>query len=124
MCDKVVSEDPFMLKYSLDRYKIQEMCDKAVNAFLPTLRFVPDRFVTYKMLEKLDDALFTNDDIIFINEGSNNIACFGSEMGILSEDLDKIHLDDLNFYEDDPENIIHVRPLAWPNKLEQRKACK
>ena len=32
MCDKVVSEDPFTLKCCLDRYKTQEMCDKAVDA--------------------------------------------------------------------------------------------
>ena len=26
-----------MVKYCLDRYKIQEMCGKAVDSFLPTL---------------------------------------------------------------------------------------
>ena len=96
------------------------MCDKAVNVFLPTLRFVPDWFVSYKMLEKLDDALFTNDNIIFINGGSNNVPFFGCEMSILSVDLDKIHLDEPNFYEDDPETVINVRLLAWPSKPEQR----
>ena len=42
MYDKVVSKEPFMLtKYYLDEYnKAQEMCDKADNAFLPTLKFV------------------------------------------------------------------------------------
>ena len=40
--DKVVSEDPFMLKYCLDLYKTQEVCDKAVNSFLPTLKFISD----------------------------------------------------------------------------------
>ena len=42
MCDKVASKEPFMLtKYYLDEYnKAQEMCDKADNAFLPTLKFV------------------------------------------------------------------------------------
>ena len=42
MFDKVVSKDPSMLNYSLDRYKTQEMCDKAADAFVPTLKFVPD----------------------------------------------------------------------------------
>ena len=46
MCDKVVSEDSFMLKYCLSRYKTQEMCDKGVDDFLPALKFVPDWFVT------------------------------------------------------------------------------
>ena len=49
-----------MLKYSLGRYKTQELCDKAVDAFLPALKFVPDCFVTNKMLEKLDVAVFSN----------------------------------------------------------------
>ena len=30
------------------------MCDKAAYAFLPTLKFVPDCFVTNNMFEKLD----------------------------------------------------------------------
>ena len=41
MCDKVFSEDSFKLKNCLDRYKTQEMCDDAVDNFLPTLKFVP-----------------------------------------------------------------------------------
>ena len=65
--DKVVSKEPFILKYCLDR------CDKAVDAFLPTLKIVLDWFVTNKTLEKLDDAIFSNYDIVFVNEGSDNV---------------------------------------------------
>ena len=54
MCDKIVSGDLFMLKYFLDRYKTQGMCDKAADAFLPPLKFVPDWYVT-SMIKKLDD---------------------------------------------------------------------
>ena len=32
------------------------MCEKAVNAYLPTLEFVPYWFVPSKMLEKLDEV--------------------------------------------------------------------
>lgn len=53
MCDKV------------DKYKTQEMWDKAVGFNLITLKFVSDWFVTKKMLEKIDDYLFSNDDIFF-----------------------------------------------------------
>ena len=42
MFDKIVSEDPFKSKYCHDRYKIQEMCNKAVDGLLPALKFVPD----------------------------------------------------------------------------------
>ena len=31
MCDKFVSKIPFMLKYSFDRHKTQEMCDNVMG---------------------------------------------------------------------------------------------
>ena len=66
------------------------------------------------MIKKLDDALLANDDIMFINSG--NATFFLWWMGILSVDL--------NFDEDDPEIIIHVRLMAWYNRFKQSKACK
>ena len=45
-------------------------------------------------------------------------------MGIFSVDLNNINLDDANFHENDLKTIIHVRPLAWHNKFEKRKAFK
>ena len=57
MCEKAFSEDFFMLKYCLDRYKTQEMCDKALNNFLPTLNFIPDWFATSKLFKKIYNAL-------------------------------------------------------------------
>ena len=42
-----------MLKYCLGRYKTQEMCNKVVGDFLPTLKFIPDWFVTNKMIKTL-----------------------------------------------------------------------
>ena len=38
-------------------------------------------------------------------------------MGILGVDLDKMNLDDDNFYEDCSDTIIHIRILAWHNKF-------
>ena len=49
------------------------MCDKAVDALLPILKFVPDWFVIDKMLEKLYDFVFSNNDIVFVNEDSDNV---------------------------------------------------
>ena len=40
------------------------------------------------MLKQLYDALFANDDIIFINKNSNNVKFVSSGMVILSVDLD------------------------------------
>ena len=48
----------------------------------------------------------------------------GGEMDILSIDLDKINLDDADFYEDDLETIVHVSLLVWSNKFEKRNAFK
>ena len=53
MCDKAFPEDSFILKYCLDRYKTQEMSDKAVDNFSSTLKFVPDWFVTSKTMKNL-----------------------------------------------------------------------
>ena len=53
ICSKAVFEDLFMLKYCLDRNNTQEMCDKAADDFQPKLKFVPDWFVTNKMIKKL-----------------------------------------------------------------------
>ena len=66
MCDKIVSGDLFMLKYFLDRYKTQEMCDKAADAFLPPLKFVPDWYVT-SMIKKLDDLYQWYQDTCFVS---------------------------------------------------------
>ena len=124
MCDKAVSNDLLMLKYCLDRYKTQGMCDKAVDKFLLALKFVPDRFVTSKMIKKLDDAWFANYNILFFDEDPGSFTFSSDEMGILSVHHDKINLDDVNFDEDDPETIIHVRLMSWHNRYKQCKSCK
>ena len=40
MCDKIVSGDVFMLKYFLDRYKTQGMCNKAAKCKYKTKGYV------------------------------------------------------------------------------------
>ena len=113
-----------MVNYCLDRYKIQEMCDKTVDAFPPTLNFFLNWFLASKMIKKLDGDLFVKGDIIFVNEDYNNVTFFSDELHILSVDLININLDDINFEEDDPETIVHVRLMAWCNRFKQRKAYK
>ena len=100
------------------------MCDKAVDAFLSTLKFVPIWFVTSKTIKKIDDDLLSNDDIIFVNEDSINVTFVSDEMGILSVDLNDINLDNVNFDEDNLETIIHVRLMVWCNRFKQRKTFK
>ena len=97
------------------------MSDKAVDDCLSALQFVLDWFVSSKMVEKFCRVLFAKDDIVFFDKGFGSVTFPEVEMGILSLDLDKIYFDDVNFYENDPETIIHVRLLAWHNKFEQCK---
>ena len=84
MYDKAVSNEPFVLKYCLNRYKTQEMWDKAVDDFLPALTFLTDWFVTKQMIKKLHDDLFSDDDdIIFVNKDSNYVTFFSNAMKFL-----------------------------------------
>ena len=45
-------------------------------------------------------------------------------MGIVSVDLNNINIDHVNFDEDNPETIIHVRLLACRNRFKQCKISK
>ena len=49
MCNKAVSEDPFMLKSCHDRFKT----NKADDDFPSAIKFVPDWFVTSKITKKV-----------------------------------------------------------------------
>ena len=92
-----------------------------IDDFLAALKFVPERFVTNKMIKKLNNALFADYDVLFFYEDSANVKFYSDGMGILSLDLTNINLDDVNFYKDDLETIIHVRLMTWCNRLKQRK---
>ena len=48
--DRVISEDPFLIVYCPDKYKIQRICDKAVDDSPATFRLISDWFVTSKMI--------------------------------------------------------------------------
>ena len=42
MCGRVIFENPFMIVYYPNKYKIQRMCDQAVNDCLAALKFLID----------------------------------------------------------------------------------
>ena len=90
------------------------------------LKFIPGWFVTSKMLQKLDNALHANDDILCYNEDFDKVTFIANQRFILAVDLDKVNRDNNNnFYEDDSHTIIHVRFLAWYSKESLRgKALK
>ena len=112
MCKKAVSKEPFMLKYCLDKYKSHKVCKEAA-AYLPLLKFVATWFVTNKILKGLDNAVFFNDDIVFVNADSDNVTTFSNYVGLVKVDLINVSLDDYNFDNGDPEIIIHIRTMAW-----------
>ena len=124
MCYKVVSENPFTLKYCFDRYKILEICNKAFNFFLPTLQFVHNWFVTNNMIKKLDDAVLSIDGKVFFNEDSINFTFYSGEICTLSLDINNMNLDDANFSEDNPETIVYVRLLDQYNRFKQGNAYR
>ena len=52
MCEKVVSEDLFLIVYCPDKYKTQRMCDEVADDSLAALKLIPDWLVISKMNKK------------------------------------------------------------------------
>ena len=89
------------------------MCDKAVDSCLLSLKLVPDWFVTSKMTEKLNSAVFSDDYIVFGHLDSDFVTFFSKDKGLNSIILDNDHdLDDDHFDYCNPETINHVR-YVW-----------
>ena len=93
------------------------MCDKAADDCLAALKFVPDWFVTSKLIKILFTALYADENIPYFNEDSGNVVYICNEMGILKIDLNIIYLVDTNHDEEDPDTIINIRHLAWHIKI-------
>ena len=53
MCNSILCEDHFSTIYVPDQYKIKKISNKAVDDLLVALEFVPNWFVTSKMIKKL-----------------------------------------------------------------------
>ena len=125
MCDRVVSENNFMVACCPGKCKTERMCNKAVHDCLATLKFFQGWFVTSKILEHFDKSLLANDEIFFFNKDFNIVTFIANQRHIYAAGLDKINLDnENNFYEDDPDTIIHVRLLACCSKCKKQKALR
>ena len=97
-----------MLKYGFGKYKSQEMRDKAVHSYVLTLGFVPDQFVKTKMLEKLDNSIFSNGDLFFHEVDPKIFTILSNDMSFNCIDLNNIDLDDGNFDEEDTKTVNHA----------------
>ena len=53
----------FSIRYVPDQYKSQQVCDETVDDCLAALKFVPDWFVTSKMIKILFIAFYTDENI-------------------------------------------------------------
>ena len=100
------------------------MCDKAVDDSLLALKFVPDWFVTSKMIKKRFTALYADENIFYFDEDSGNVIFNCNGTGFLNKNLNNINLDDNNYVKDDLDTIIHMRLLAWHIKFEKREDLK
>ena len=98
------------------------MRDKVVDLYLLALKFVPDWFVTSKMIEKVDNSGFCNDDLFF-GDIDYDVTLFSNDIGLISINHNNISLDDDNFEDYDPETINHVRVMTWYNRYKSHIAC-
>ena len=113
ICNKIVSKKPFKLKYCLDRSRTQEMCYEVVDVWCQYKHFLPDWFVTNKMLKELDNAAFCSNDMVFVDADSNFVTFFRDVIDLNSINIDNMNLHDDNFDENDPKTIIYSRLMAW-----------
>ena len=105
MWDRIISDDPFWMRYVPDQYKRQQIFDDS----LAVLKFVPDCFVTSKMIKLLFTPLYAGQSRLY--ENSCNVVFNCNGMGILNKALNNINLDDTSYDENDPDTIIHIRLL-------------
>ena len=113
----------FLIVYCPDKDKTQKICDEVVDNCLASLKFVPDWFVTSKMIKKLCVPLYADDGLDFFEEDSGNATFCCNEMSILSVNHININLVN-DFDEDDPDTIVLTRLLAWYSKLKKCKVLK
>ena len=99
------------------------MCDKALDDFLTVLKLITNQYVTSNIIKKLFTALYTIENILYVNKDSGNLVFSCNEMGILNIDINNVNLGN-NFDEDDRGTIIHIRLLAWHIKFEKCETRK
>ena len=84
------------------------MWDEAVDDQSP-LKFIPDWFVTSKVIKNLPITLYADNNTLHFNKDSGGAVFSCNELGILCKDLFSINLHNTNDDEDNLETIIHIR---------------
>ena len=79
--------------YCPDKYKTQKNFDEIVDNCLSALKFISDWFATNKMLEKFDNVLHANDNMLFYNEELDKVTFIAHQKHIFAIDLKKANLE-------------------------------
>ena len=66
------------------------------------------------MIKELFTTLYADENILYFNEDSSNVAFSCNEIGVLNIDLSDINLDQ-KICEDNPDTIIHIRHIGILN---------
>ena len=82
------------------------MCDRVVDTCLLALKFVCDWLVMNKKIEKLDNAVFFKDGIVFDYIDSDIVTFFSDDIGLNIINLNVINLDDVNLKIKIPKLLI------------------
>ena len=96
------------------------MCDEAVDDCLAALKFVPDWFVTNKMIKIHFTALYADKNILYFEEDSGNVIFICNEVGILTTDLNTI----IMMIKMNLILLLMLDFLAWHIKFEKCRALK
>ena len=99
------------------------MCEEAVDACLPAMKFVVNWFVTPKMLEDLGSTVFFNSDIDRGNVDLGILTLLNDGMDFVNVNLNNVCLDD-DFNDDDLDTICLVKLFTCCNRYKKCEAYK
>ena len=66
------------------------MSNEPAGDSLASMKLIPDWFVASKMIKRLFTALYADENILYYDEDSGNVAFICNEMGILNIDINNI----------------------------------
>ena len=73
------------------------MYDRGVDSYLLTLKLILYWFGPSKMIEKLEDLVFSHDDMVFWDVDLDNVTLFSNDISLNSINPINFNLDDDNF---------------------------
>ena len=62
-----------------------------------------------------------SNDIFLVNADSDKVTFFSDDMVLVNVDCNNVSLDDVNFDNDDPETMIHIRLMTWCDRYKQQR---